>query len=845
MQRVYNGIDKLWGLLSENVFVRFQFEMPTEKLLEIHQAGKLIFASPLGGFVEWLILSSWCRRQGMGAILVTNRKRILLFSKPLFFLQILFRQRTYGELFLNQEKGPRFLFCPTKERKRPNDVIPSEKILRDIYINAKSTELPNIQIVPVFILWRRHVRGEQRKLSEYFLGLSSSPNLLGKCWYLIRKRSDSTVQALAPLSFSGAETLEKENLVGETQGVRFAKSLRRKVLVAVATEMRIALGPKYHSPIEVKEEILRDPEMQKIVDVEAAQRGVDRKKVMLEAYKNLTEIAAHYRFRFVEVMNILLYFLFNYVFDGIDSEEKELQELRELMRTKPVVFTACHRSHLDYLVIPFLLFQKDLVTPHIVAGINLSFWPVGMFLRMGGAFFIRRSFRGDVLYSLCLRKYIEYLLKNRYNIKVFIEGTRSRSGKMLPPAYGILKMVMETCTQNAVDDIALVPTSLCYDEVLEEGSYTKELTGGQKAQESATGFLKSRKMIRRNIGKVYVHFGKPVSVKEVAKNAEEIGQDSTLMLQKTAIELSKRINDVTPVTPKSIVCAVLLSCLDRGASLEELLIHSEEIAGYVLWNQSPLGISQEGAFKRAVEHVIKRMQKTGAIAVRDAVPREYFCPTKQRIRLNFYKNSAMHILVLPAIAILALDTAIRNAKGRERSEQGFNHFVEEALLIRNLLKFEFFFSPTHAFTNEIAHTASFFLGEGDFKKENPEQWERGLARHFGEYANSRIYLYLIADIFESYLTVMEFFKGAAGSVFDKKALLPKLVVFAENSMLHQKVRLAESISTQTYSNALLFLENLGFLEPMDRNSVRVCAWEDSFSKTESEFRRFLNRILEV
>src|SRR5690606_36993833 len=101
--------------------------------------------------------------------------------------------------------------------------------------------------------------------------------------------------------------------------------------------------------------------------------------------------------------------------------------------------------------------------------INLAFWPVGRFLRMGGAFFIRRSFRGDPLYSLCLKKYVEYLLKNRYNIKFFIEGTRSRSGKMLAPAYGMLKMTLETYRQKACDDIAIIPVSICYDEVPEQG----------------------------------------------------------------------------------------------------------------------------------------------------------------------------------------------------------------------------------------------------------------------------------------------------------------------------------------------------------------------------------------
>ena len=242
--------------------------------------------------------------------------------------------------------------------------------------------------------------------------------------------------------------------------------------------------------------------------------------------------------------------LFNRVFEGLVVNRDDITRLRETMKTKPVVFVSCHRSHLDYLVVPYVLFTEDMVTPHIAAGVNLSFWPVGYFLRKGGAFFIRRSFRGDELYSLLLKKYIEFLLKNRHNIKFFIEGTRSRSGKMLPPAYGILKMILESYRSRSLEDIALVPVSIVYDEVFEEGSYTKELQGAKKEKESATGLLKSRKIVKRNFGKVYVRFADPLSVKEIIQKADEKNVDPKLTLQKTTFQICKHINDVSPITPK-------------------------------------------------------------------------------------------------------------------------------------------------------------------------------------------------------------------------------------------------------------------------------------------------------
>ena len=143
----------------------------------------------------------------------------------------------------------------------------------------------------------------------------------------------------------------------------------------------------------------------------ALTEGIDKKKVMMRAYRYLTEIVANYTYRFIEVMSVVLIWLFDRISDGIVWRREEVSVVRETMKTKPIVFVASHRSHLDYLVVPYVLFFEDIVTPHVAAGINLNFWPVGPFLRMGGGFFIRRSFRGNALYSLCLRKYIEYLLE--------------------------------------------------------------------------------------------------------------------------------------------------------------------------------------------------------------------------------------------------------------------------------------------------------------------------------------------------------------------------------------------------------------------------------------------------
>ncbi|MEZ4750821.1 MAG: 1-acyl-sn-glycerol-3-phosphate acyltransferase [Bdellovibrionota bacterium] len=422
MSKFYQWIDSAWQWVAERVFVRFDFDLPTEALKHMAETGRLTFCLTHGGIVEWLILSSWSRQHNLGAVLIANRKRILFFSKPLLFLQVLFRRRKYEDLFLSSELGPRLLFCPSREPKRPFDPTPSESVLAGIYKQlAPAGTLSSFHLVPILMLWRKYVRGAKRRPFEYLLGLSSRPNILGKMYYLLRQRRDSTVRAIDSFDMHSSAT-DTTEMLETSEAIRVAKATRRKILVVTQQEMRIILGPRYDSPHLVKESILRDAEIKATIDRLSKAEGVDPKKVMQRAYQNLTEIVANYKVRTVEVLYVFLRWMFTKVFDGVVYSPEQIEEVREIMRKRSVVFVPCHRSHFDYLVMPYVLFENDIVTPHIAAGVNLSFWPVGSVLRSAGAFFIRRSFRGDELYGLCLKKYIEYILKNRTPFKFFHRG---------------------------------------------------------------------------------------------------------------------------------------------------------------------------------------------------------------------------------------------------------------------------------------------------------------------------------------------------------------------------------------------------------------------------------------
>jgi len=804
LNQFYDWIDRVWVWLAERLFVRFQFDFPVHQLSEQLKKGRVIFAMVDGGFFEWLLLSSWCRSHGLGAVEVANRRRILLLSQPSFFFRFVFGRVSYADLFLNDRRKPRLLCLSGKERKKISVPTPTESLLSEVYARASASgELGGIVIVPVLIVWRRHVRGGARQLSEYLLGLSSRPNTFGKFWYLLRRRTDSSVKALAQIPLATKEHLEKLEGFDENGAMRAAKSARRRTLVSVQQEMRVLLGPRYHSPSLIKETVLRDPEVQNLITQIAEAEKVDRRQVMSRAYQNLTEIASDYRFRMIEVVYVFLSWLFSKVFDGLNAKDEQLQQVREIMKTKPVAFIPCHRSHLDYLVIPYLLFLHDMVTPHIAAGINLSFWPVGKLLRMGGAFFIRRTFRGDTLYQTVLTKYVHTLLMHRYNVKFFIEGTRSRSGKMLAPAYGMLKMVMEAYPAHVCEDVALIPVSICYDEIPEQGAYTRELGGGAKVKESAWELLRSRDIVRRRFGKVYVRMAPAIYVRDLYK-AEE--PDPKLRLQKAAFGICKSICDATPITPKSLVSTVFLCHRNPLLTLEEILRLSLRLADYVEHAGMELSVSNRQALRRAVEQTVRRLKKSGILLEIENVPRRYVCESRKRTLLNFYKNNAIHCTSLPGIALLSYYHAWQSERPGA-PDHFLERFEARALELRDILKFEFFFNPRQEFLAELQHCAAFLFGAGTGATANAQAWAKHLAQVFPEPSDVSVLTRVLGELLESYRCFADFVRGSVEASWEKKALLSKAVKFAQAQQQQGDVLFPESISVVNFGNALLYLEN--------------------------------------
>jgi 1-acyl-sn-glycerol-3-phosphate acyltransferase len=276
---------------------------------------------------------------------------------------------------------------------------------------------------------------------------------------------------------------------------------------------------------------------------------------------------------------------------GIHVSSEEVIRLRAVAekaaaKKQSIIFLPSHRSHVDYVSLQVLCFRLNLALPTVVAGDNLNFPVVGPFLQSAGAMWIRRSFGNDQLYSTVVQSYVDTLLQNGYNIECFIEGARSRTGKLLPPKFGILGFILDSLLSGRVEDAIICPVSTQYDKVIEVDSYITEMLGTPKQKESLAGFMSASSILNLNLGRIDVRFHEPWSLKEYVldqftrftrlppsmSNAETWTNERRIRLLRTlGYRVLSEINDVSVIMPTALIGTVLLTLRGRGVGKAELI----------------------------------------------------------------------------------------------------------------------------------------------------------------------------------------------------------------------------------------------------------------------------------
>ncbi|MGQ7847963.1 glycerol-3-phosphate 1-O-acyltransferase PlsB [Granulosicoccus sp. 3-233] len=507
-----------------------------------------------------------------------------------------------------------------------------------------------LQIVPVAVYWGQ---APEKESSVWRLWFTENWHFAGrsrKFMTTLLHGRNTLLSISEPLSFA---TLRSS---GEPPEVLERKLSR--ILRVHFRQRRIAtLGPDQSHRRMLIDHVLADATVRQAIITEAAGKSPARARRQAEKYA--FEIAADVSYPTVRILNKLLTRLWNELYDGVEIHG--LERLKSVADGHELVYVPCHRSHIDYLLLSYILYRHGYALPHIAAGINLNLPMVGGLLRRGGAFFLRRSFAGKPLYTAVFNGYLKEILQRGHALEYFVEGGRSRTGRLLPPKGGMLAMTVHAYLQKPRTPVVFVPVYLGYERLLEGRAFTSELSGGKKQKETVLALLRSLRSLKEDYGHVYVNFGEPIPLTKLLDSHQSNWQnqpashDRPDWLKPVVHELGNRImqniNEAACVTPVSLLATTMLATA-RGRISQEELVQQMDMYQQLIRSAHAHALVEVPDINASqlIEHGIRlgfienHADSLGPIIqVRDG----------QMAPLLYFRNNILHLLTLPALIAAA------------------------------------------------------------------------------------------------------------------------------------------------------------------------------------------------
>jgi glycerol-3-phosphate O-acyltransferase len=486
----------------------------------------------------------------------------------------------------------------------------------------------------------------------------------------------------------------------------------------------------------------------------------------------------------------------------IRVDRTRLRELKRLNRRYGLVFLPSHRSYLDPLVLRPALIENGFPPNHIMGGINVAFWPIGPWAKRSGMVFIRRSIRDNAVYKFALREYMGYLVRKRFNLEWYIEGGRTRTGKLRPPRLGLLAYLVEAFRDGAVDDVYLVPVSIVYDQLFEVGEMAKEERGASKRRENLSFLVEYARAQGRGLGKANVRFAAPLSLRAALEDgADGDAGAAEHVVEKIAFEVCHRINRETPVTPISLLTLALLGGEDRALTLDEIRAVLDPLLDYVKKRDLParreLLLDEPEGIKRTLDALVRSGVAT---CFAGGVEPVWAISPDRHLEAAFYRNGAAHHFVNRAIAELVV---ARAAECGDRTGAW-----REARRLRDMLKFEFFFPSKKEFAQELA--AELRLVDPDWEQralDAEDVWARLAA------ARPHLAHRVLQSFLEAYEVVaLRLAAHDPSAPVDEKDFLRECLGVGRQWLMQGRLHSAESISRELFSNGLKLAANRGLLD---------------------------------
>ncbi|MBZ9559257.1 MULTISPECIES: glycerol-3-phosphate 1-O-acyltransferase PlsB [unclassified Modicisalibacter] len=515
----------------------------------------------------------------------------------------------------------------------------------------------DVQLVPVSVFWGR---APGKTFGFWKLLAADSWQLTGR----LRRALSMLVNARNVELYWG-EPLSLRELLDERPAALTRRKVSRVLRVHFRRVRTRVLGPDLSHRRTLIAGLIADREIQRVIDETATAQGLSHARVERRARRYAREIASNTSYPVLRFLDQLLHRLWNRLYAGVRING--LEQVKRLAGDHTLVYVPCHRSHIDYLLLSYVLYREGLMPPHIAAGRNLDMPVVGALLRRGGAFFLRRSFKDNRLYGAVFNEYLHRLLARGHPVEYFIEGGRSRSGRLLAPRPGMLAMTLRSYLRGTQRGVAFVPVYIGYEKVLESASYLRELRGGRKKKESPLDLFRVLGQLRQPFGRVQVNVGEPLELDDFLDAAAPHWRDSRhetrpAWLSRTVPllgrELGQRINAAAALNPVNLTALVLLATPHRAIEAD-LLEHQMTLL--VALQRSQPGGSRVSLPEGSPREWLAEAQWLGFVERRSQALGELVLIDGERATLlTWYRNNVQHLFALPALVAFAFRNNAQN-----------------------------------------------------------------------------------------------------------------------------------------------------------------------------------------
>jgi len=527
-------------------------------------------------------------------------------------------------------------------------------MLREIVEHAQQNEHFEVQLIPVTVIWGRPLAKQKHWLKVLFADTWIVAGRVRKFFTILLHGKRCALFFAEPISLQ--QLSKSKNYSCESLNESLGATLER--------QSEIIFGPKITTRLALTNQILATESVQQQIDLKAKDKNISQRKARASAQRYCQEIISNCTQITIELMLRLLNAFWNKFYSGISVYN--LDEVKKIAQTHQLVYVPCHRSHIDYLLLSYVIFTEGMAIPYIAAGDNLNLPFIGRILRGGGAFFIRRSFKDNALYGQIMREYIDLLVGMGAPLEYFIEGGRSRTGRLLKPKLGMLSMTVQAYLKTRQKPLAFIPVYIGYEKLMEGNSYLGELYGQKKQKETLLGSLRSILKLKGQFGKVTTSFGTPILLNELldsnnsnwqkeANNDEQKPDWYLNTINQLGQEILLRINQACIINPVNMIATIVLATprqsIDQQDLIDQGALYSRLIDA--LPQLKSVTVSEELA-----EQQIERIQDQGLINIRQhELGNIVYLNPENSVLMSYYRNNSLHTLIIPSLVACCLINA--------------------------------------------------------------------------------------------------------------------------------------------------------------------------------------------